>query len=199
MTEAAKPPRRTWLVLIPALAFLALATLFYRGLLEDPATVPSVLIGRKVPDFVLPPVEGLAANSVPIPGFSAADLAAGRITLVNVWASWCAPCRLEHPLLLELGRRSDIRLFGINNKDAADNAKRFLGTLGQPFAAIGADGAGRVSIDWGVYGVPETFIVDGTGVIRYKWIGPLTEETISTRINPEIEKLKAIVKRGGAS
>ena len=122
------------------------------------------------------------------PGFSSADLATGAVTIVNVWASWCLPCRSEHPLLLSLAQRSDARLFGINQKDEPENARRFLGSLGNPFKAVGAD-TGRVSIDWGVYGVPETFIVDGKGIIRLKWIGPLSAEGIRTVIEPKIAEL----------
>lgn len=190
MSDAPSRPWRPWLAIVPALVFATLAIVFYRGLLENPSTVPSVFIGKKVPEFTLPAIEGLTAGGVPVPGFSSADLAKGEIALVNVWGSWCGPCRLEHPFLMELSKRTDIRLYGINNKDVAANARRFLGTLGQPFAAIGADTNGRAAIDWGVYGVPETFIVDGDGIIRYKFIGPLNAEAIRTRINPEIEKLK---------
>ena len=114
----------------------------------------------------------------------------GDVAVVNVWASWCVPCRDEHPLLVALSKRSDIKLFGINNKDEPENARRFLTTLGQPFAAIGADRDGRTSIDWGVYGVPETFIIDGAGMIRYKWIGPLTPEALAGTFSSEIEKAK---------
>ena len=108
--------------------------------------------------------------------------------MVNVWASWCAPCRIEHPLLMELAKRTDIALFGINYKDEPENAARFLGTLGQPFAAVGMDRDGRAAVDWGVYGVPETFIVDGQGIIRYKHIGPLTPEPSPGTLAAEIEE-----------
>jgi cytochrome c biogenesis protein CcmG/thiol:disulfide interchange protein DsbE len=108
--------------------------------------------------------------------------------VINVWASWCVPCRLEHPLLMELGKRNDIRLVGLNYKDEPENARRFLGTMGQPFAAVGADQAGRAAVDWGVYGVPETFVIDGQGIIRYKWIGPLTEDGLNGTLAAEIKK-----------
>ncbi len=114
----------------------------------------------------------------------------GKPVVVNKWASWCGPCRLEHPILMELSKRTDIRLYGINNKDKPENARRFLGTLGQPFAAIGADTNGRTTIDWGSYGVPETFIVDGKGIIRFKWIGPLSAEIMTGVFANEIEKAK---------
>jgi cytochrome c biogenesis protein CcmG/thiol:disulfide interchange protein DsbE len=173
------------LAIIPVAVFAALALLFWVGLGGDPKNVPSVLVGKPVPDFALAPVEGLNT-----PGLSSADLKNGHVAVVNVWASWCVPCRYEHPLLVALSRRNDVRLFGINNKDEPENARRFLTTLGQPFAAIGADRDGRVSIDWGVYGVPETFIVDGTGLIRYKWIGPLTPEALAGVVSAEIEKAR---------
>ena len=112
------------------------------------------------------------------------------MTLVNVWASWCVPCRDEHPLLTELAKDGRFRLFGINYKDAEDNARRFLGRYGNPFDAVGVDANGRVGIDWGVYGVPETFVVDDAGRIVYKHVGPLTLQSISERLMPEIEKAR---------
>jgi cytochrome c biogenesis protein CcmG/thiol:disulfide interchange protein DsbE len=145
-------------VLVPIAAFILLAILFYRGLFGNPSEIPSVLIDKPVPEFVLPAVE-------------------------------CAPCRSEHPLLMMLAQRTDIRLYGINQKDEPENARRFLGSLGNPFVAIGADRSGRVAIDWGVYGVPETFIVDGRGVIRLNWIGPLTPAAIRDTIDPKIAEL----------
>ena len=181
--EAPRP--RLWLAAIPIAVFAALALLFWRGLAGDPSELPSVLIGKPVPDLVLPPLEDLS-----VPGFDTAALKTGQVTVVNVWASWCAPCRQEHPLLGKLAKRTDIRLYGINYKDEPENARRFLGTLGNPFAAIGVDAEGRTAVDWGVYGVPETFIVDGSGIIRYKWIGPLTADGIEGLLSEEIEKAK---------
>jgi cytochrome c biogenesis protein CcmG/thiol:disulfide interchange protein DsbE len=183
--NAEKPRRGAWAVLLPAAVFAALAVLFWRGLSGDPSQIPSALIGKEVPEFTLPAIEGLD-----VPAFDAASLRQGRVTVVNVWASWCVPCRTEHPLLAELARRSDIRLVGINYKDDADNARRFLGTLGNPFAAIVADRDGRAAVDWGVYGVPETFVVDGRGIIRHKWIGPLTRDGIAGPFAAEIERAK---------
>jgi cytochrome c biogenesis protein CcmG, thiol:disulfide interchange protein DsbE len=171
--------------LLPVVVFAGLALLFWRGLSGDPSTLPSALIGKRVPVFALPAI----ANSN-IPGFTSAELSTGTVSVVNIWASWCGPCRLEHPVLMELSRRTDIRLYGINNKDKPENARRFLGTLGQPFAAIGADVNGRTTIDWGSYGVPETFIVDGKGIIRFKWIGPLSAEITAGIFADEIEKAK---------
>lgn len=189
-SDAATPRRRSWLPLIPLIAFLGLAAIFWHGLSGDPSEIPSVLVNKPVPEFSLPPVQGLVRDGKPVPGFSSQDLKQGEVNVVNVWASWCAPCRQEHPLLMALAERSDIRLVGINQKDVPENAARFLGSLGQPFVAVGADDSGRVSLDWGVYGVPETFIVDGQGMIRFKWIGPLNEAAIRDVLVPEIEKAK---------
>jgi cytochrome c biogenesis protein CcmG/thiol:disulfide interchange protein DsbE len=167
------------LYLLPALVFVGLAVLFMvqLGSGRNPSEVPSALIDKPVPVFSLAPLEGLLDNGRPVPGFSNEDLK-GRVTVVNVWASWCAPCRQEHPLLVELAKDPSVRVVGINQKDNPDNARRFLGALGNPFSAVGIDPNGRASIDWGVYGVPETFIVGPDGTIRYKQIGPLTPETL---------------------
>lgn len=189
----AAPRSRLWLVLLPVILFAGLALIFWKGLSGTPNEIPSALIGRPVPDFALNPVPGLGA-----PGISSADLKTGKVSVVNVWASWCAPCRVEHPLLTDLAKRPDIQLLGMNYKDEPENAVRFLTTLGQPFAAVGADRSGRTAVDWGVYGVPETFIVDGNGMIRYKHIGPLTAESIAGEIAREIEKAKTPLPQGGS-
>ena len=192
--EQPAPARsRLWLVLIPVVVFAALAALFWKGLSGEPSKIPSALINKPVPEFTLQPVTGLGA-----PGLAAADLAKGKVSVVNVWASWCVPCRVEHPLLTELARRGDITLFGINYKDEPENAVRFLGTLGQPFAAVGMDRDGRAAVNWGVYGVPETFVVDGKGMIRYKHIGPLTPEAITGALAREIEKAKTPLTASGS-
>jgi cytochrome c biogenesis protein CcmG, thiol:disulfide interchange protein DsbE len=177
--------RKNILTLLPLLVFVALGFLLFKGLSGDPTTLPSALIGKPVPAFDLP-----AITDSGISGLKSADLEQGRVTVVNVWASWCVPCRDEYPLLMELGKRTDIVLVGINNKDEAANANRFMATLGNPFVAIGADSNGRASIEWGVYGVPETFIVDGKGVIRYKHVGPLTPMDLNGQFMKEIEKAK---------
>lgn len=167
------------LFLLPILVFVVLAGLFLVRLGgDDPSKLPSALINKPAPSFTLPPLEGLLANGRPVPGLSGDDLK-GKVTVVNVWASWCAPCRQEHPLLVDLAKDPSIRVVGINQKDDPDNARRFLGSLGNPYAAVGADRNGRASIDWGVYGVPETFIVGPDGMIRHKHIGPLTPENFS--------------------
>lgn len=158
---------------------------------RDPAAIPSALIGRSAPDVSLPPLDRLKdAEGRTVPGFARADLADGQVTLVNVFASWCAPCRLEHPVLMSL-QAAGVRLYGVNYKDDPENARRFLGGLGNPFSKVGVDPGGRAAIDWGVYGVPETFVVDGKGRIAFKHVGPLTEESARTRLLPEIEKAKS--------
>jgi cytochrome c biogenesis protein CcmG, thiol:disulfide interchange protein DsbE len=189
MTEPQQLRNRAWIVAIPVVAFAGLALLFWRGLSGTPNEIPSALIGKPVPEFTLPAIAGMG-----VPSFDSAELRKGQVTVVNVWASWCVPCRDEHPLLSELSTRGDIKVYGINYKDDPENARRFLGTLGQPFAAIGADESGRVSVDWGVYGVPETYVVDGAGLIRHKWIGPLTPEALKGAFAAEIEKAKTAQK-----
>jgi cytochrome c biogenesis protein CcmG, thiol:disulfide interchange protein DsbE len=176
--------------LLPLGIFLSLAMVFFVQLLsgEDPETIPSVLIGKPVPDFSLPPLAGLARDGAPVPGLSTADFASG-VSIVNVFASWCGPCRQEHPILEKLAEDQRIRVFGINYKDVAENARRFLGELGNPYAAVGVDERGRTAIDWGVYGVPETFLIGPDGIIRHKFIGPLTRETIDQTLLPEVAKL----------
>lgn len=175
---------RLWL-LLPLAGFLALAALFFFRLgAGDTSRIPSALINKPVPDFSLPPIEGTAGE-----GLSDEMLASG-VFVVNVWASWCAPCRIEHPLFMELTRDERFKLVGVNYKDVAENARRFLGTLGDPYDAIGADAEGRAAIDWGVYGVPETFIVKD-GVIVHKFIGPLSPEALEADFKPALEKALA--------
>jgi cytochrome c biogenesis protein CcmG/thiol:disulfide interchange protein DsbE len=191
MSEAnsSPPPRRARLALfLPLAIFLALAMVFLARLLQggDPSVIPSALVGKPVPEFELPPLAGLTRDGAPVPGLSDEDLAQGEVNVVNVWASWCGPCRLEHPLLMELAERGH-RVVGINYKDEAENGRRFLGSLGNPYEAVGVDDDGRSAIDWGVYGVPETFVVDGEGVIRFKHVGPLTQEVVEGRLMPAIE------------
>jgi cytochrome c biogenesis protein CcmG/thiol:disulfide interchange protein DsbE len=166
-------PRSRLLYLLPVVLFTALALLFLVRLFSgDPSKVPSALIGRPAPAFTLEPLPGLMQAGQPVPGLAAEDLK-GRVTVVNVWASWCGPCRQEHPMLIALAKNPAVRVVGINYKDNPENARRFLGSLGNPFAAVGIDPSGRTAIDWGVYGVPETFVVGPDGTIRHKHIGPL--------------------------
>jgi cytochrome c biogenesis protein CcmG/thiol:disulfide interchange protein DsbE len=183
---------RRLVVLLPLLVFLALAALFlFRLGSGDPSRIPSALIGRPAPATNLPAVPGLvAADGTPLPGLAAADFK-GAVTLVNVWASWCVPCHDEAPLLETLSSDKRVRLVGINYKDQPDNARRFLGRYGNPFAAAGADQNGRASMEWGVYGVPETFIVGRDGKIAYKLVGPITEANLVSIVRPEIEKALA--------
>jgi cytochrome c biogenesis protein CcmG/thiol:disulfide interchange protein DsbE len=185
-SEAPRPSRRLF-VLLPLAAFLALAALFLAQLLSgrDAATIPSALIGAPAPATDLPPLPGSQ-----LPGLSSAAFK-GNVTLVNVWASWCAPCREEHPVLLALSQDRRFTLAGLNYKDKPENALRFLGELGNPFAAIGADTAGRTALDWGVYGVPETFLVGRDGNIILKHVGPLSPEAVATELMPAIEKALA--------
>jgi len=186
-----RKPRRNFLVALPLVGFLALAALFYVGLgAGDPSRLPSALIGKPVPPTELPPVPGLEVNGKAVPGLSNATFA-GSVSLVNVWASWCVPCHDEAPLLEALGKDKRIKLLGINYKDAPDNARRFLNRYGNPFAATGRDENGRTSIDWGVYGVPETFLIGRDGRIAYKLIGPITAENLKTTLMPQIEKALA--------
>ncbi|HEX7776939.1 MAG TPA: DsbE family thiol:disulfide interchange protein [Parvibaculum sp.] len=169
--------------LIPAGIFAVIAGLFliavYHG---DPSRVPSALIGRYVPAFTLPPVEGAGK-----PGLANSDFGGGKPVIVNVFASWCVPCREEHPVLMELKGLTAAPLYAIDYKDSAAAARQFFEELGNPFQRIGADTSGRVSIDWGVYGVPETYIVDGKGRIAYKHVGPLTPQVIDSEILPALK------------
>jgi cytochrome c biogenesis protein CcmG/thiol:disulfide interchange protein DsbE len=174
------------LAIVPLAVFALLAVVFFIGLRgDDPSVVPSALVGKSVPDFELPPLEGMN-----LPGLASSELKGGGVTLVNVWASWCGPCRLEHPVLMDLAKRGDIAVVGINYKDDAANARRFLASLGVPYRAIGVDQSGRTSIDWGVYGVPETFVVDGKGTIRFKWVGPLSDARVKARLEAAIREAK---------
>jgi cytochrome c biogenesis protein CcmG/thiol:disulfide interchange protein DsbE len=194
MSAVDNPPaarNRRLLVVLPLIAFAAVAVLFYVGLhAGDPSRIPSALIGHDAPATDLPPVEGLVRNGAPVPGITPGDFR-GTVTVLNVWSSWCVPCRDEAALLVKLAGDKRIRLVGINYKDQADNARRFLARYGNPFAASGADLNGRASIEWGVYGVPETFIVGRDGKIAYKLIGGLTPENLERVVKPEIEKALA--------
>ena len=188
VSESQPRPLRRWLMLAPLAVFGLLAVLFLVRLGGgDPSRIPSALIGRAAPDTVLPPLDGLVAAGKAVPGLSP-DTLKGRVSVVNVWASWCVPCHDEAPLLMRLREDDRFQIVGINYKDSAENARRFLGRYGNPFHAVGADGNGRASIDWGVYGVPETFIVGRDGRISYKLIGPITPDNFDKVLRPEIEK-----------
>ncbi len=180
--------RRTFLVLLPLIVFLALALLFWFRLGSgDPSRIPSALLGRPAPQTILPELAGLQDNGAQVPGLDPAAFK-GQVSLVNVWASWCVPCHDEAPLLTELAKDKRFQLVGINYKDAADNARRFLGRYGNPFSHVGVDANGRASIEWGVYGVPETFVVGREGTIVYKLVGPITQQNLKAVLMPELEK-----------
>jgi cytochrome c biogenesis protein CcmG/thiol:disulfide interchange protein DsbE len=178
---------RRLIVLLPLLVFLGLAGLFLSQLLSgrDESEVPSALIGLPAPQTSLPALQGTN-----LPGLDSRQFP-GKVTLVNVFASWCAPCREEQPVLLALSQDKRFVMAALNYKDQPENARRFLGDLGNPFQAIGVDEAGRTAIDWGVYGVPETFVIGKDGKIAYKHVGPLTAESAQTLLLPEVEKALA--------
>jgi len=183
-------PRR-FIVLVPLILFAGLTALFLIRLnAGDPSLIPSALIGHPAPQTVLPPIDGLKRDGEPVPGIDPASFA-GTVSVVNVWASWCVPCHDEAPLLMQLAQDRRLRLVGINYKDDADNARRFLGRYGNPFAAAGADQNGRAAIDWGVYGVPETFVIGRDARIAYKLVGPITPENLQSILLPQIDKALA--------
>ena len=175
------------LFIVPLLIFAGTLGYLYFGLNpdRDPRAVPSALLDKPVPAFELPPVPGLET-----PGLAASDLESGGPVLLNVFASWCVPCRAEHPILTELTEREDVPLYGIDYKDKAEDAVAWLEELGNPYAAIGHDLDGRAGIEWGITGVPETFVIDGKGVIRYRHAGPLTEQLVREEIVPVLEQLR---------
>ena len=179
------------IVLVPLAIFLGLMVLFLIRLdAGDPSRIPSALIGRPAPQTALPGVAGLQRDGVPVPGLDPAAFK-GAVTVVNVWASWCVPCHDEAPLLMQLAQDSRLHLVGINYKDDPDNARRFLGRYGNPFAAAGADQSGRAGIEWGVYGVPETFVIGRDARIAYKLVGPITPDNFDSVLKPQIEKAVA--------
>jgi cytochrome c biogenesis protein CcmG/thiol:disulfide interchange protein DsbE len=187
-TSTAQPPRRTFLMVLPLIAFIGLALLFFFRLGSgDPSKIPSALIGRPAPQTVLPPLDGLQTNGAQVPGLDASAFK-GKVSLVNVWASWCVPCHDEAPLLVDLAKDGRFQVVGINYKDTPDNARRFLGRYGNPFHLVGTDANGRASIEWGVYGVPETFVVGREGTILYKLVGPITPDNIKSVLMPQLEK-----------
>ena len=186
-TSAAAPRHASrWLLFLPLVAFVALAALFFFRLYSgDASLLPSALIGRPVPHFDLPPLAGTTT-----PGLRDADLRQGRVSLVNVFASWCVPCHAEHPLLMRIAAdpqlKDRVALFGLAYKDEPENTRRFLGQGGNPFARIGVDRSGRTGIDFGVYGVPETYVVKPDGTIAYRFVGPLSEDSFRQVLLPQI-------------
>lgn len=183
--------KSTIMRLLPVLVFAGIAGFFGLALMTaEPSRVPSTLIGKTVPHSTFPALADLTDDGKPVPGFTTADLATGKPTVVNYWASWCAQCVEEHPLLDKLAATSGAAVFGVNYKDTDVAARRYLGRYGNPYAAVGTDVSGRTAIDWGVYGMPETFVIDGQGRIVYKHIGPISPESIESKILPAIEKAK---------
>ena len=183
--------RSKLLRLLPVLIFAALAGFFAMALRSgDPSLLPSTLVGKEIPQGVFPPIEGLESNGKPEAGFTSADLAKGKVSVVNYWASWCVPCIEEHPFLEKLKSMTDVDIYGINYKDGADAARRFIGRFGNPYTAVGTDAQGRAAIDWGVYGTPETFVVNGKGQIVYKHVGPISEDSLKKKLLPAIEKAR---------
>ena len=195
MTEvpvAAKPGARRsfgW-VAAPLLIFVVIAGMFAFALTSgDPRKLPSALIGRPVPATDFAALEGLVVDGRPVPGFTSADLAKGKVTVVNFWASWCTECIVEHPLLTDLASRTGVEIYGVNYKDQTAAARRYLGRYGNPYAAVGVD-TGRNAIEWGVYGMPETFVIDGTGKIAFKHVGAISAESVEKSLIPAIEKAR---------
>lgn len=189
-SSAETTPRRKLALFFPLAVFGLLAALFFIRLYAgDASRIPSALIGKQAPAFALPALPGVPGASA----FSSDDLRKGHVTVVNVFASWCAPCHIEHEFLVMLAKDASLAqkgvvLAGLAYKDEPANAKKFLDDGGNPFAHIGLDASGRVAIDFGVYGVPETFIIRGDGTIAYKFVGPLTRQTVEATLIPEIEK-----------
>ena len=188
MTDNAEAPNRrqrsSLLMLVPLVVASVIGGVFYWGLHNRSDQLSSALIGRPVPVFALPPIEGRHD------GLATPDLE-GQVSMVNVWASWCVPCRAENPLLVELAARGIVPIFGLNYKDNAKDALAFLSELGDPFTRIGADTSGRVSIDWGIYGVPETYVIDAGGRIAYRQVGPITRKILAEDILPVVARLQA--------
>jgi len=192
-TPGSSPERKSrgW-VYVPLAIFLGVAGMFGIALNSgDPSKLPSALIGRPVPAVDFAALEGLSRPQGPVPGFSAAELSKGDVTIVNFWASWCAPCVAEHPLLVELAENSGVKLYGVNYKDKPEAARRFLGRYGNPFAAMGVDPKGRGAIEWGVYGMPETFVINGRGEIAYKHVGPITHQSMRDNLLPALKAAAA--------
>jgi len=171
------------MMIAPPLVFLGLAGLLAFGLFrDDPDALPSALQGKPAPAVAVTPLGDK-------PELADAMLREGGVKLVNFWASWCAPCRVEHPHLEALAEEG-IPIYGVNYKDKAPNALKFLAELGDPYAAVGTDAKGRMALDWGVYGVPETYVIDSEGTIMLRWAGPITSRVIEETIRPAIEEAR---------
>jgi cytochrome c biogenesis protein CcmG, thiol:disulfide interchange protein DsbE len=178
-------------VIVPVIVFVAMVAVFGFALTTgDPHRLPSALIGKPAPASDFPALAGLTDGAHPIPGFSSAQLADGKVSVVNFWASWCAECADEQNMLLELEARTGVPLYGVSYKDEPTAARRFLGRYGNPFKAVGTDANGRSAIDWGVYGMPETFVVNGKGEIVFKHVGAITPASLTGTLIPAIEAAK---------
>jgi cytochrome c biogenesis protein CcmG, thiol:disulfide interchange protein DsbE len=185
------PKRGLQWVIVPVVVFAALLALFGFALTTgDPSKLPSALIGKPVPVTEFPPLAGLTDGTHPVPGFTSAILADGNVSVVNFWASWCVPCAEEQALLMALKEKTGVPLYGVNYKDEAGSARRFLGRYGNPFKALGTDDNGRGAIEWGVYGMPETFVVNGKGEIVFKHVGPISPESLASKLIPAIESAR---------
>ncbi len=185
--QSGKDSGSSWSTVLPLLVFLSISGVFLYALTSlKPSTLNSALIGKGVPEFTLQPIQGYEQ----VPGFSQKELMQGKVSIVNVWASWCGPCKEEHKHLVTLVEATKAPLFGINQKDLSVNARRFLNEHGNPYNYIGADTNGRASISWGVYGIPETFIVDRQGKIAYRHVGPIDPRIINEELIPLIIKLR---------
>ncbi len=175
---------KTLKALLPLAVFLGIAAFLFRGLGMDPREVPSPLVDKPAPVFSLPELKD-AAQTVSSRDFQ------GEVSLLNVWATWCVSCRAEHKVLMKMAKRDGVRIYGLNYKDTRPEAIQWLNFYGDPYVANAFDADGRVGIDWGVYGTPETFVIDGKGVIRHKHIGPISDTVAQETLLPMIEKLKA--------
>lgn len=189
-----KPKSRLWSSILPLFVFLGIAGASYSLLStegRDVSALPSALLDKPAPALDVPPLEGLVENGKPVPGMNKdmfLNAATNKVSIVNVFASWCVPCRQEHPYIVELGKDERIQLIGINQRDSTKNALSFLAELGNPYDAVGVDRKGRASIEWGVYGVPETFIVNPQGRIIYKHVGPINARDLQQKFLPIIEQ-----------
>ena len=191
-TEGGGLRTRVVLAALPLAIFIGLAAIFWTQLNSgrNISEIPSALIGTKAPWRDLEPLAGAVRNGVPVPALSA-DGSQGKLTLVNFWASWCVPCRQEHPIILSLSKDPRLNVVGVNYKDGNENALRFLGELGNPYSAIGLDPNGKMAIDWGVYGIPESYLVGPDGTILYKKVGPFDDKSLKEGLYPAVEKALA--------
>lgn len=171
---------------LPLAVFLAIVVALGAGLRHDPRELPSALVGRPAPAFALPVLDTSAGTQT----LRAADLH-GKVWILNVWASWCAACRTEHPVLVDFAARSPVPVYGLNYKDTVPAAQAWLQQMGNPYVLSGVDADGRVGIDFGVYGVPETYIIDAQGVVRYRQVGPVTPDVLERQIKPLLRQLQS--------